>query len=54
MNPPGLPNLLRPALPAPSPTNHKGYVFGHLAVPYMLDEIKRKGAAMDETKRPHY
>ncbi|THY03870.1 hypothetical protein D6D03_04083 [Aureobasidium pullulans] len=38
-------NPPRPALPTPSPRTYKGYAFGHLAIPYMLDEMKRKDAA---------
>ncbi|THV97839.1 hypothetical protein D6D26_06565 [Aureobasidium pullulans] len=38
-------NPPRPALPTSSPRTYKGYAFGHLAIPYMLDEMKRKDAA---------
>ncbi|TIA66841.1 hypothetical protein D6C76_09030 [Aureobasidium pullulans] len=47
-------NPPRPALPTPSPRSYKGYTFGHLAVPYMLDEMKRKDAARNSDNGPTY
>ncbi|THY93862.1 hypothetical protein D6C95_05771 [Aureobasidium pullulans] len=47
-------NPPRPALPTPSPRTYKGYAFGHLAIPYMLDEMKRKDAARNSDNGPTY
>lgn len=52
--PPAVNNPPRPALPTPSPRTYKGYTFGHLAVPYMLDEMKRKDAARNSDNGPTY
>lgn len=52
--PPAVTNPPRPALPTPSPRTYKGYAFGHLAIPYMLDEAKRKDAARNSDNGPTY